>query len=488
MSDKFEIIKTPNVRGFCAFVELFYEEQYKKKFMWAKHHTLIAKTLICVLKGQIKHLIVNMPPRYSKTELIIKMFNAWTFGLNPRCNSLHLSYSATLAASNSGAIIETMQLPLYEEVFPESVFATKKVGKKDWENKSGGRFKAVASGGEVTGFGAGSIQSDTGIRYTYWGAIFIDDPLKPADAISNVKREAVNDRWDSTIKSRTNGRSTPVIVVMQRLHELDFVGTLELSGEYEWYTLMLPAILDEGTDEEQPLWPERHTIADLKSMRAQNPYVFDAQYQQDPSPAGGGLFDLENFGRYSINERNDVISRCNYFFITSDTAYTKDTRNDPSCIQLWGADKKQSLYLIDQRLGHYEFPELIMQMFNFVNIWKEKVKIVTILIEAKASGKSLVQQARKQGLHNAKEWTPAMCKYPDDKVGRAECANWSIINGCIHICDNAPWSKKLIKELEKFTRNDTHAHDDQVDAMTMAVAWWNRMDGGITAKEIQDAK
>merc|ERR1712237_23741 len=165
----------------------------------------------------------------------------------------------------------------------------KKKKKKRNENKSGGRFKAVASGGEVTGFGAGSIQSDTGIRYTYWGAIFIDDPLKPADAISNVKREAVNDRWDSTIKSRTNGRSTPVIVVMQRLHELDFVGTLELSGEYEWYTLMLPAILDEGTDEEQPLWPERHTIADLKSMRAQNPYVFDAQYQQDPSPAGGGL-------------------------------------------------------------------------------------------------------------------------------------------------------------------------------------------------------
>ena len=484
-----DTIMEPSVDGFRTFCELFFYEQYQSEFVWSEHHDRIAETLIDVYHGVKTHVIINMPPRYSKTELVIKMFNAWTYALNPRCNTLHLSYSASLAHNNNSSIISTMQLAAYQKMFPDSCFPTAKASVKEWRNKSGGKFLATSSGGQVTGFGAGRMSEYLDDKFTYSGGIFIDDPLKPDDSFSQVKREFVNERWDSTIKSRTNSTHTPVIVVMQRLHEVDFVGKLLADSEYNWHSLILPAIIDDGKPTARPLFPNKHTLADLERMRAKNKYVFDCQYMQDPSPAGGGLFNLDHFGTVPSALIDDVIKSCTTFIMTADTAYTKDTRNDPSVVQMWGLEGRANAYLIDQIRGWWEFSALVTRVGLMHAKWHERLrKNINVYIEAKASGKSLVQQLRKVGQVPAKEWTPSQFRYPDDKVGRAEFSNWSIIAGDIYYVDDAAWSAAFADEISKFTRNDTHAHDDQVDAMTMAIGFWTAQGGGKKAGEFEQER
>lgn len=476
----------PSAGGFRTFCEVFFYEQYQSKFVWSEHHDLITEILIDVLHGKKTHVIINMPPRYSKTELVIKMFNAWTYALNPRCNTLHLSYSASLAHNNNSSIISTMQLKAYKKFFPKSCFPNAKASVKEWKNKSGGKFLATSAGGQVTGFGAGRVSEFEDNVFTYSGGIFIDDPLKPDDAFSTVKREFINSRWDSTIKSRTNSTHTPVIVVMQRLHEIDFVGKLLLDSEYNWHSLILPAIIDDGKPSARPLFPEKHTLDDLERMRDKNKYVFDSQYMQNPSPAGGGLFNIEHFGTVPTVLIDDITKRCTIFIMTADTAYTNDSRNDPSVVQLWGFEGKTNAYLIDEIRGWWEFSALLTRVGLMHAKWVESLKKnITLYVEAKASGKSLVQQLRKVGNIPAKEWAPKLFKYPDDKIGRAEFTNWSIIAGDVYYVNDATWSDVFADEISKFTRNDTHAHDDQVDAMTMAIGFWTANGGGRKVGEFE---
>ena len=485
MSIKSQIIE-PSIDGFRLFCEIFFYEQYRSEFIWAEHHDRIADILIDVYHGFKTHVIINMPPRYSKTELVIKLFNAWTYALNPKCSSLHLSYSATLAHRNNAYIISTMQLPAYEKMFPMSKFTKSKVSVKEWSNASGGTFIATSSGGQVTGSGAGILNDTKDGSFSFFGALYIDDPLKPDDAFSQVKREFVNERWDTTIKSRTNSTNTPVIVVMQRLHEADFVGKLLADSEYDWHSLILPAIIDDGKETARPLFPSKHTLADLEKMRAKNKYVFDAQYMQDPSPAGGGMFNINNFGTVPTTLIDDVVKLCTIFIMTADTAYTKDTRNDPSVVQLWGFESRTNAYLIDEIRGWWEFSALVTRVSIFHAKWNDIFrKNITLYVEAKASGKSLVQQLRKIGNIPAKEWVPSKFKYPDDKIGRAEYSNWSIIAGDIYYVNDASWSADFIDEISKFTRNDTHEHDDQVDAMTMAIGFWTAQGGGKKAGDFE---
>jgi hypothetical protein len=253
----------------------------------------------------------------------------------------------------------------------------------------------------VTGFGAGSLSNEMMAgKFQYSGAVFIDDPLKPDDASSDVERERVNGRWDTTIKSRLNAATTPAIVVMQRLHERDFAGNLLSDNELDWYHLVLPAILNEGTEQEEALWPQMHSLERLHKMKAKNKYVFSGQYQQDPSPKGGGIIQENWWSRY--DSFDEVYKRCTFLFMTADTAYTAKTTNDPTVIQLWGAESGTRLYLLDQIKGHWEFPELLENTGKF---WHKYTKAnpllkspVSMFIESKASGLSLIQTLKKHGI------------------------------------------------------------------------------------------
>ena len=254
-------------------------------------------------------------------------------------------------------------------------------GKKKWYTDSGGGLYATASGGAITGFGAGVDGVDG-----FSGAIIIDDPLKPDDAFSEVKRNAVNNRYNNTIRSRTNNRETPIIVIMQRLHEDDMSGFLLDGGSgEEWEHLCMPALNDDG----KPLWESKHTFEELESIRQADRYTFAGQYMQTPAPDEGGEWRKDWF---SIVRKSEVPSGVNWeCFI--DGAYTKDTKNDPTGIQISGK-KGNDLYILSSIDKYLEMPELTK--FLKPHIDASGVKVSLTLVEPKASGKSLVQIIRKE--------------------------------------------------------------------------------------------
>ena len=192
----------------------------RKGFRWqrARHHQIICDALMRVFRGECKRLIINIPPRYSKTELAVVNFIAWCFGKVPDCEFIHTSYSTPLSVNNSAQVRDMVQHEAYREIFPETQLATD--AGHHWKTTKGGVMYATGSGGTITGFGAGKI------RDTFSGAIIIDDPHKADEANSDTIRGGVIEWFKNTLESRVNSPDTPIIVIMQRLHESDLAGWL----------------------------------------------------------------------------------------------------------------------------------------------------------------------------------------------------------------------------------------------------------------------
>ncbi len=253
----------------------------RRGYAWqdSDHHKIICDALTRVFRGECKRLIINVPPRYSKTEIAVVNFISWCFGLVPDCEFIHASYSGTLAVNNSAAVRGLVQHEAYRAVFPNLVLANDAA--HHWRTTAGGVMYATGAGGTITGFGAGKHRDGFG------GAIIIDDPHKADEARSDVVRQGVIDWFQNTLESRKNSPQTPIILIMQRLHETDLAGWLLEGGNGEtWEHVCLPAIQEDGT----ALWPAKHTIEDLRRMERAAPYVFAGQYLQRPSPPEGGMF------------------------------------------------------------------------------------------------------------------------------------------------------------------------------------------------------
>lgn len=338
-----ELLKLEMLTSFEKFTKAIFKAQYHRSFIVAKHHKRIIEVLQDVVDGKCKRLIINIGPRYGKTELVIKMFISWCFALNPKCRFLHLSYSDVLVYDNSETIRSAMQTDLYKALFPNSALASEKGSAKRWKTKAGGELYAVSTQGQVTGFGAGAVDEeiekmDGGTNIftfddhtnemlsmlgatsnIFQGAIVIDDPIKPEDAESDIVRERINLRFENTIRNRTNSRSTPIIIIMQRLHEHDLCGYLQEIEPDEWTVLSMPAIQTDADGKEYALWPMKHTLEELYKMREINPLVFDTQYMQDPTPKEGLMY--EGFKTYKPEELpvgNRALQKWNY----TDTADT----------------------------------------------------------------------------------------------------------------------------------------------------------------------
>lgn len=259
----------------------------RKGYHWrqARHHALICDALMRVYRGECQRLIINVPPRYSKTELAVVNFIAWSFGHVPDAEFIHASYSGTLAGNNSANARELMQHEEFGNIFPRCRVASE--ARAHWTTTAGGVMYATGAGGTITGFGAGKYRDGFG------GAIIIDDPHKADEAASDVIRQGVIDWFQNTVESRKNSPDTPIIVIMQRLHERDLAGWLlgekpgiEPGGNGEvWEHLCLPVWNDDGT----PLWPEKHDAQALQRMEQAAPYVFAGQYRQRPAPPSGGM-------------------------------------------------------------------------------------------------------------------------------------------------------------------------------------------------------
>lgn len=265
----------------------------RKGFRWqrARQHKIICDALMRVFRGECTRLIINVPPRYSKTELAVINFIAWAMGRVPDSEFIHASYSAALATNNSTSVRALVQHEAYQAIFPELQLETEL--QHHWKTSKGGVMYATGTEGTITGFGAGKMREGFG------GAIVIDDPHKADEARSDKVRQSVIDWFQTTLESRKNDPArTPIIVIMQRLHEKDLAGWLlgdrgkDMKGPPVpggngeiWEHVCIPAWNEDGT----PLWPEKHSADELRRMEQAAPYVFAGQYRQRPAPAEGGV-------------------------------------------------------------------------------------------------------------------------------------------------------------------------------------------------------
>jgi predicted phage terminase large subunit-like protein len=437
-----KVLKVKCNNSLLFFTRYIYKENHRRNFIVTPHLVKICNALEKVVNGKTKRLIINIPPRYGKTELAVKCFIAWSLAKNPSSKFIHLSYSDDLALDNSSQTKEYIESESFQK-FWQMELKKDAQGKKKWFNKDGGGVYATASGGAITGFGAGVSESKV-----FAGAIIIDDPLKPDDANSEARRNSVNERYNSTIRSRVNDRETPVIVIMQRLHEEDLSGFLLNGGSGEdWEHLCLPA-LDKDNN---PLWSDKHSFLELEQIRQANRYNFAGQYMQQPAPEEGGEWRKDWF---KIINKNEVPIDSLKWELIIDGAYTKNTANDPSGFQIgakWGNN-----YVIWSSIDKYlEMPELLKFIPNHIEA--SGVKVSMTLVEPKASGKSIKQMIYNETKLNITEIKSKFVN--QSKIENARACSPYIESGRTLLVSGS-WNDAFLQQVGTFPNAK---HDEHID-------------------------
>lgn len=442
-----------------GFTSHFFRELRGDVFIESWHHREIADALRKVETGEIANLLINCPPRYTKTELVVINWMAQSIARNPKAKFIHLSYSDDLALDNSAKTKEIVLSEPYQELWPVRLKQDSK-SKQKWYTEQGGGVYATAAGGAVTGFGAGATaEEDDG---QFYGAIIIDDPLKPDDARSAAMRQAVNDRLNNTIKSRRNSRRTPIVIIMQRLHEDDMSGFVLAGKMGEPFHHLKLAALDEG----RALWPLKHTVEELEAMREHDRMTFASQYQQEPVPPEGAVYKLEWFARH-----HNLPQPPNRTMVVHswDTAFKKGDHNDPSVCTVWHITPTL-YYLAEVHHGRWEYHEVRKRAFDLGNQQKPDA----ILIEDKASGQSLIQELR------AGSTLPVIAIEPErDKETRAKTTAAIVEAQKVSLPITAPWLADYEAEMMNFPHGK---HDDRVDSTSQFLRWM-RDRGGDSERE-----
>lgn len=437
--------KERQVAGEMARNDLYFFSRYmfkeRRKYKWkrADHHKAICDALMRVFRGECKRLIINIPPRYSKTELAVVNFIAWCFGKVPDAEFIHVSYASPLAVNNSVNVRTLVQHEAYAGVFPKTRIASD--AKAHWTTSAGGVMYATGAGGTITGFGAGKDRPGFG------GAIIIDDPHKPDEAKSDVIRQSVIDWFQNTLESRKNSPETPIILIMQRLHEKDLAGFLIAGGNgEEWEHVCLSAIRDDGT----ALWPEKHDIETLQRMERAAPYVFAGQYRQRPAPPEGGIFKPDNIETIDALPAGRIEWVRGWDFAASvDGDYTAG----PKLGKL-----PDGRYVIGDMVRIRVGPdERDAALLNTAKRDGRQVRI-SIPQDPGQAGKTqkvyLTRQLAGFSVHSSPE--------SGDKITRAEPFASQVNVGNV-LMVRAPWNDELINEMRMFPNG---ANDDQIDGLS----------------------
>lgn len=408
----------------------------------AKHHQLICNALTKVFNGEVKRLIINIPPRYSKTEIAVVNFVAWAMGQVPDAEFIHCSYSSGLAVKNSSNIRTLIQHEAYQSIFPNVTLASE--AKAHWETTKSGVFYATGAGGTITGFGAGKN------RKSFGGAIIIDDPHKADEARSDVMRQNVIDWFQNTVESRTNGPETPIIVIMQRLHEDDLSGWLLDGGNGEqWEHLCLPAIQDDGT----ALWEDKHTIEKLREMEQASPYVFAGQYQQRPAPLDGGIFKPGQIEIIDALPAQMKIKWCRGWDLGATIG------GDPTAGAKLGKCEDGTWIIADMAHGDLPVDKRDALIKNTATLDGKLVKI-SIPQDPGQAGKTQVVSFLKLLAGYRVSTSPEN----GDKVTRAEPFASQVNVGNVKML-RGEWNNGLINEMRMFPNGK---HDDRIDALSRA--------------------
>lgn len=419
---------------------------------WNWHLDVFSDHLARCARGDIKRLIITVPPRSLKSICASVALPAWLLGHDPSQNIICASYSTDLAGKMARDCRLVMETAWYRSLFPQ----TRLIRSAELDlvtTRQGGRYSTSVQG-TLTGRG-GNI-------------IIIDDPMKPQDAMSGKMRKAVKHWYDSTLYTRLNDKREGVIIlVMQRLHVDDLVA--HVLEKEKWVHLDLPAIaevdqefiLSDGRRYTRSvggiLHPERepkHVLGKIKQTITS--MTFSAQYQQRPVPEEGNLIRWAWFEHYtelpSTRPGDRIIQ-------SWDTAMTTSEMSDYSVCTTWLV-QEGNYYLIDVYRRRLEYPDLVHAVIRLK--WKFHAR--TILIENTASGISLIQHLRRE----ASGLSIIKVKPDKDKVTRMNTASVEIEAGKVYLPEKAPWLEEFQKEILAFPGG---AHDDQVDSVSQFLNW-----------------
>lgn len=439
--------------GCRSFLEL--HDGTKHPFQPNWHLELLAAKLEAVRKGLITRLIIELPPRSLKSEFASVAFPAYLLGHNPAEQIMSVGYSQEFIENSARRCRALMQTPFYKGTF-DTRLAHDRMAVNDFATTAGGFRLSTSIGGVLTGRGADTI--------------IIDDPHKADEIMSELRRLGVLDWYDNSLYSRLNNKvKGAIIIVMQRLHEMDLVG--HVLTQEGWDVLSLPsmALVDEEHQIDTPfgprtfrrskgglLHPEREPLHILDRQRkTMGRAAFMAQYQQAPAPEEGNWVQPEWFQRFTQATRPETFDQ---IVLSVDSANKVSETADYTVITAWGiADGHY--YLLHVVRQQVEFHELL----NLVEDTARQYKVDDILVEDRASGIQLIQELKRKG-----EWNVMPCQPVGDKVMRFAGQASLIRAGFVHVPADAPWVDAFIRELTAFPGS---SYADQVDSTSQFLAW-----------------
>lgn len=407
------------------------------------HQREVCRALERVITGDITRLIINVPPRSGKTDMAVKAFMEYGLGVNPSSKFIHASYSKRLAASNTYSVRATLEMEAYRELFDVQLKDDSKA-KDEFQTSANGVVYAAGSAGTITGYGAGSMSGE------WAGAIIIDDPIKPDEADSDVIRDGVIDWFQNTIESRKNNPRTPIIVVMQRVHENDLSGWLLGGGNgEEWTHINVPAIQEDGSS----FWPDQFPIEMLNRLNDANPYVFAGQYMQSPSPLDGGDFKPENI------QIVDALPAGLKFVRGWDLASTTNKTSDYTAGVKIAVDKDGITWIADVTNFRGSPDEV------------ERTIVQTAQLESKDTTQSIPQDPGQAGVHQKaylskklRGVTFTFSTESGDKRSRASSFASQVNVGNVRML-RGDWNAAYVAQLKVFPNG---TYDDMVDASSRA--------------------
>jgi predicted phage terminase large subunit-like protein len=457
--------KTELLSNLLIFTAVFYKIRTGREFRIPhpvgrqSHYLIISSALHEVLDCKCTKLMINVPPRYGKTEMLIN-FVAWALAHNAASNFLYISVSHELATKATSEIRNIISSPYYSKMFNVKL-REDSAAKDNFITTEGGTVSALGSGSTIVGRGAGIRGLDS-----FGGCLIIDDIHKPDEIYSKLQRQNAIDWYYNTLLSRrNNGEKTAQIFIGQRLHEEDLPG--HLLAFDDWKSVILPAIDESGN----ALCPDLHTIQELRKMQKLQEYVFAAQMQQNPQPEGGSIFKQEYFKILEVEP--DLIAT----FITCDTAESTKDYADYTVFSFFGLYKitqknievdLYGIHWIDCREMRIEPKDLQSEFLEFYSgCMQHSKKPRFCAIEKKSTGATLVSVLQDiQGLNII---PIERTKASGSKTVRFLEMQPYIASKCVTFSYGARHVVPTINHMCKITINDSHAHDDIADTLYDAI-------------------
>ena len=419
-------------------------------FIHGKHHEIMAEAFERVANGELKRLIINMPPRHTKSEFASYLLPAWFLGRYPDKKIIQTAHTAELAVGFGRKVRNLVNSKDFKRIFPNVSLQADSKAAGRWNTNKGGEYFAIGVGGAVTGKGA--------------DLLIIDDPHSEQEgASSDINVFNRTYEWYTSGPRQRLQPNGSIVIVMTRWHQKDLTGqvvdaSVKRGGSDQWEVIELPAILPSGS----PLWSEFWKLEELEALRAELPSSkWMAQYQQDPTAEEGALVKREWWQEWEYQEP----PYCEFIIQSWDTAFLKSERADYSACTTWGVFYEENeegkfapnVILLDAHKERLEFPELKKLAMEKYNAYKPDAFIV----EAKAAGMPLIFELRQMGIP-VQEYTPSR---GNDKISRVNAVSDLFASGVVW-APQTRWAEEVIEEFAAFPNAE---HDDLVDSSTQAL-------------------